>query len=60
MLDAPLPAPPNDNLPRGTICIEEMSLGLSRSVSKVVTDDDIAAFAAAEQVSPTFAIGSVR
>ena len=45
MLDAPLPAPPNDNLPRGTICIEEMSLGLSRSVSKVVTDDDIAAFA---------------
>ena len=33
------------NLPRGTIVIEELSIGLSRSLSKVVTDRDIALFA---------------
>lgn len=34
-----------DNLPRGTICIEDMEMGLSRYLQKVVTDDDIRMFA---------------
>ncbi|MSU89662.1 (R)-hydratase [Rhodobacteraceae bacterium 2CG4] len=36
---------PHDNLPRGTICIEDLEIGLARSVSKTVTDQDIALFA---------------
>jgi len=34
-----------DNLPRGTICIEDMEMGMSRYLQKVVTDEDIALFA---------------
>jgi 3-hydroxybutyryl-CoA dehydratase len=34
-----------DNFPRGTICIEEMSVGMERSLRKVVTDRDIQLFA---------------
>ncbi len=34
-----------DNLPRGTICIEDLEIGLARSVSKTISDADIAAFA---------------
>lgn len=34
-----------DNIPRGTICIEDMEIGLTRSLSKTVTDEDIALFA---------------
>lgn len=34
-----------DNMPRGTIVIEEMSIGMSRHLTKVVTDDDIKMFA---------------
>jgi 3-hydroxybutyryl-CoA dehydratase len=34
-----------DNFPRGTICIEEMSVGMERSLRKVVTDRDIELFA---------------
>ena len=30
-----------DNLPRGTICIEDIEMGMSRHLSKVVTDEDI-------------------
>ena len=34
-----------DNLPRGTICIEDIEIGMMRSLSKVVTDRDIELFA---------------
>ncbi|MCK8465441.1 MaoC family dehydratase [Aliiroseovarius sp. S1339] len=34
-----------DNLPRGTICIEELEIGMSRHVTKEVTDRDIEMFA---------------
>ena len=34
-----------DNLPRGTICIEDLEIGMMRYVSKVVTDEDIEMFA---------------
>jgi 3-hydroxybutyryl-CoA dehydratase len=34
-----------DNTPRGTICIEEMSVGMERSLRKVVSDRDIELFA---------------
>jgi len=34
-----------DNAPRGTICIEDIEIGMVRSLRKVVTDRDIALFA---------------
>ncbi len=34
-----------DNFARGTICIEELSVGMERSLRKVVTDRDITLFA---------------
>ncbi|MDU8927274.1 MaoC family dehydratase [Alisedimentitalea sp. MJ-SS2] len=34
-----------DNLPRGTITIEEIEMGMMRYVQKVVTDEDIEMFA---------------
>ncbi|MEM1344621.1 MAG: MaoC family dehydratase [Pseudomonadota bacterium] len=34
-----------DNTPRGTICIEEMEIGLSRSLTKCIEDYDIRLFA---------------
>lgn len=34
-----------DNMPRGTITIEEIEMGLTRSLRKVVTDEDIRMFA---------------
>ncbi|WP_135504456.1 MaoC family dehydratase [Roseovarius aestuariivivens] len=34
-----------DNMPRGTITIEEMEMGMVRSLLKVVTDEDIEMFA---------------
>ncbi|MCX7300268.1 MAG: MaoC family dehydratase [Rhodobacterales bacterium] len=34
-----------DNTPRGTICIEEIEIGMIRSLRKEVTDHDIALFA---------------
>ena len=34
-----------DNHPRGTICIEDMEIGMTRSLRKTVTDADIALFA---------------
>lgn len=34
-----------DNLPRGTITIEEIEMGMTRSLRKVVTDADIEMFA---------------
>jgi 3-hydroxybutyryl-CoA dehydratase len=34
------------NLPVGTICIEEIEIGMSRSLSKTIGDDEIRAFAA--------------
>ena len=34
-----------DNLPRGTICIEDLEIGMVRSLRKVVTDRDIEMFA---------------
>jgi 3-hydroxybutyryl-CoA dehydratase len=33
------------NLPVGTICIEDMEIGMARSVSKSISDDDIRDFA---------------
>jgi len=33
------------NLPRGTICIEDLEIGMSRSVSKSITDREIEMFA---------------
>ena len=34
-----------DNMPRGTITIEEIEMGMIRSLRKVVTDEDIRMFA---------------
>jgi len=34
-----------DNLPRGTICIEDIEIGMTRYLRKVVTDADIEMFA---------------
>ena len=34
-----------DNQPRGTICIEDIEVGMTRSLRKVVTDRDIELFA---------------
>lgn len=34
-----------DNMPRGTICIEDIEIGMSRHLTKVVTDRDIELFA---------------
>lgn len=36
---------PIDNLPRGTVCIEDIEIGMRRSLHKLVTDRDIALFA---------------
>ncbi len=38
-------APRTDNLPRGTICIEDIEIGMSRYLRKQVTDRDIELFA---------------
>ncbi len=34
-----------DNTPRGTICIEDIEIGMTRSLRKVITDRDIELFA---------------
>lgn len=34
-----------DNMPRGTICIEDLEMGMIRSLDKIVTDQDIEMFA---------------
>lgn len=34
-----------DNLPRGTICIEDIEIGMTRGLAKTVTDADIEGFA---------------
>ncbi|MDO6591277.1 (R)-hydratase [Loktanella sp. D2R18] len=34
-----------DNAPRGTICIEDIEIGMIRTLRKVVTDEDIEMFA---------------
>jgi 3-hydroxybutyryl-CoA dehydratase len=34
-----------DNMPRGTICIEDLEIGMTRHLTKVVTDEDISLFA---------------
>lgn len=34
-----------DNMPRGTICIEDLEIGMTRNLRKVVTDRDIELFA---------------
>lgn len=34
-----------DNMPRGTICIEDIEIGITRHLRKVVTDTDIEMFA---------------
>ena len=34
-----------DNAPRGTICIEDLEIGMVRSLRKIVTDSDIEKFA---------------
>lgn len=34
-----------DNMPRGTICIEDIEIGMTRQLRKVVTDTDIEMFA---------------
>ncbi|WP_425039125.1 MaoC family dehydratase [Primorskyibacter sp. S187A] len=34
-----------DNMPRGTICIEDIEMGMTRHLRKVVTDQDIELFA---------------
>lgn len=41
MLDRPV----HDNLPRGTICIEDLEIGLMRDLRKEITDRDIELFA---------------
>ena len=44
MLDMRTPGP-GDNLPRGTICIEDIEIGMKRHLHKQVTDRDIELFA---------------
>lgn len=34
-----------DNMPRGTICIEDLEIGMTRHLTKMVTDRDIELFA---------------
>ncbi len=34
-----------DNMPKGTICIEDIEIGMIRSLQKQITDHDIALFA---------------
>lgn len=34
-----------DNMPRGTICIEDIEIGMTRSLMKLVSDRDISLFA---------------
>ena len=34
-----------DNFPRGTICIEDLEIGMERNLRKTITDDDISLFA---------------
>ena len=34
-----------DNNPRGTICIEDIEMGMTRYIRKVITDEDIERFA---------------
>ena len=34
-----------DNLPRGTICIEDLEIGMTRGLTKLITDRDIELFA---------------
>ena len=34
-----------DNMPRGTICIEDIEMGMTRDLKKVVTNEDIELFA---------------
>lgn len=36
---------PRDNFPRGTICIEDMEIGMKRHLTKQITDRDITLFA---------------
>jgi len=36
---------PKDNLPRGTICIEDLEVGMARHLRKTITDRDIELFA---------------
>lgn len=40
-----LDSDPPDNRPRGTICIEDLEIGMSRHLHKQVSDRDIALFA---------------
>lgn len=35
----------SDDLPRGTICIDELEIGMTRNLRKVITDKDIEMFA---------------
>lgn len=35
----------NDNLPRGTICVEDLEVGMCRTLRKQITDRDIELFA---------------
>ena len=35
----------NDNFPRGTICIEDLEIGMARHLQKEITDRDIELFA---------------
>jgi 3-hydroxybutyryl-CoA dehydratase len=41
-----------DNMPRGTICIEDIEIGMSRSLRKTVTDRDIELFAEVDRPQP--------
>lgn len=45
MLDQSARTAPVDNAPRGTICIEDIEIGMIRSLRKQVTDRDIELFA---------------
>ncbi len=40
-----LDLPPADNMPRGTICIEDIEIGMTRHLRKEIGDRDIALFA---------------
>ena len=42
-----------DNMPRGTITIEEIEMGMTRSLRKVVTDEDIRFGMAAGAIATT-------
>ena len=46
-----------DNMPRGTIVIEDLEIGMTRHLWKTITDEDIEMFAAASVFAQPYRSG---